>query len=48
MTSLALSIGLISFLYRREELTVPNWPAVSINTGMALLFPVVTLRILPI
>ena len=31
IASLALSIGLISFLNRREELIVPSWPAESIN-----------------
>src|SRR5882724_4304214 len=48
MASLALSIGLISFLNRREELTVPNWPRESINTGMALFCAVVTPRMWPI
>src|SRR5882724_13301312 len=48
MASLALSIGLISFLNRREELTVPNWPRESINTGMALFCAVVTPRLWPI
>jgi hypothetical protein len=34
--SLALSIGLISLLNRREELTVPSWLLESISTGMAV------------
>ena len=42
MASLVWSIGLICSLNRREELTVPSWPAESINTGMALLFAVAT------
>src|SRR6266542_6451603 len=48
MASLACSIALISFLYRREELAVPSWPAESIRTGMASGFAVVTSRMLPI
>src|SRR6266699_3653401 len=48
MASLALSIGLISFLNRREELAVPSWPAESIMTGMASAFAVVTSRMRPI
>src|SRR6266513_2783195 len=48
MASLALFIGLISFLNRREELYVPSWPAESIMTGMASAFAVVTPRMLPI
>src|SRR6266853_348594 len=45
MLSLVLSIGLISFLNRREELSVPSWPAESTRTGMALAFAVVAPRI---
>src|SRR5437667_5590532 len=48
MASLALSIGLISFLNRREELAVPSWPKESIRTGMTSACAVVTLRMLPI
>ncbi len=48
MASLALSIGLISFLNRREELAVRSWPKESIRTGMASACAVVTLRMLPI
>src|SRR4029453_8560066 len=48
MFSLALSIGLISFLNRREELIVPSCPAESIITLTALLLIVVTPRMLPI
>src|SRR6266566_2069111 len=44
MASLVLSIGLISFLNRFEELIVPSWPAESIITGRALAFAVVTPR----
>src|SRR6266542_6843091 len=47
MASLVLSIGLISFLNRREELTVPSWPAESISTGVAA-FTVVAPKMLPI
>src|SRR6266496_4080013 len=47
IASLACSIGLISFLNRREELAVPNWPTISISTGIAA-FTVVTPRMLPI
>ena len=48
MASLALSIGLILFLKRREELAVPSWPSESIKTGMASAFAVVTPRMFPI
>src|SRR6266545_2376824 len=48
MALLACSIALISFLYRREELTVPSWPAESISTGMASVFAVVIPRMRPI
>src|SRR5262245_36906343 len=48
MASLALSIGLISFLKRRDELIVPSWPTESITTGMASVAAVVTPRMLPI
>src|SRR6266480_4145624 len=49
MDSLTLSIGLISFLNRREELAVPSWPAESIRTcTLVLACPVVTPRIWPI
>src|SRR6476660_8614539 len=48
MASLALAIGLISFLNRAEELIVPSWLAASITTGRALAFIVVTPRMLPI
>src|SRR5438270_2459766 len=37
IASLVLSIALICFLNRREELAVPSCPAESISTGMALL-----------
>ena len=43
-----MSIGLISFLNRWEELIVPSWPAESITTGMASAFCVATPRMLPI
>ncbi len=39
------AIGLISFLNRREELSVPSWPAESIRTGMAFAFPVALPRV---
>src|SRR5206468_3308780 len=48
MDSLALSIGLISFFNRRDELFVPSWPAESITTGVASPIAVVTSRMLPI
>src|SRR5436305_12685774 len=47
MASLVLSIALISFLYRRDELIVPSWPAESISTGMALFCAVDVLRMWP-
>src|SRR6266542_5299800 len=48
MASLVWSIGLISFLNRREELAVPSWPQESIRTGIASAFAVVIPRMLPI
>src|SRR6266480_1643126 len=48
MASLLLSIGLISFLNRREELIVPSWLLESIMTGMASAFAVVASRMWPI
>src|SRR5215468_1816965 len=48
IASLASSMGVISFLNRREELIVPSCPAESIKTGRALGFAVATPRMLPI
>src|ERR1041384_3873049 len=44
---LAVPIGLISFLNRREELIVPSWLFESITTGSASPFWVETSRIWP-